>query len=155
MVEGIDARLQKFGIQLPVPPAPIANYVGTVIYKNSIIVSGQLCFGPDGKLVAKGKLGRDVAIPDGQQAARAAAINVLAQVKATIGDLNKIVRVIRLGGFINAESDFFDLAQVMNGASDLMVAVFDDAGRHARSTIGVSTLPLNAAVEVEGQFLID
>ncbi len=107
---------------------------------------------PSGKLVAKGKLGAGVSIEDGQKAARACAINLLAQVKAALGDLDKVTRVVRLGGFINSDPDFLDGPKVMNGASDLMVAVFGDKGRHARTTVGVAALPLDAAVEVEGVF---
>jgi enamine deaminase RidA (YjgF/YER057c/UK114 family) len=118
----------------------------------TLVVSGQLCFGADGKLVAKGKLGAGVSIEDGQNAARACAINVLAQVKAALGSLDQVKRVVRLGGFINSDPAFLDVPKVMNGASDLMVALFGDAGRHARSTIGVAVLPMDAAVEVEGLF---
>ena len=107
---------------------------------------------PDGKLVAKGKLGGDVSVEDGQKAARACAINLLAQIKAALGDLDKVVRVVRLGGFIASQPDFVDVPKVMNGASDLMVTAFGEKGRHARSTIGVSVLPMDAAVEVEGLF---
>ena len=115
-------------------------------------VSGQLCFGADGKLVAKGQLGAGVSVEDGQKAARACAINLLAQVKAALGDLDKVARVVRLGGFINSAPGFADGPKVMNGASDLMVEVFGDKGRHARSTVGVSALPADAAIEVEGMF---
>ena len=107
---------------------------------------------PSGKLVAKGKLGGGVSVEDGQKAARACAINLLAQVKAALGDLDKVVRVVRLGGFINSAPTFLDGPKVMNGASDLMVAVFGDKGRHARTTVGVAALPVDAAVEVEGMF---
>jgi enamine deaminase RidA (YjgF/YER057c/UK114 family) len=117
-----------------------------------LVVSGQLCFGTDGKLVATGRLGDGVSIEHGQQAARACAINLLAQVKAALGDLDNVVRVVRLGGFINSAPGFGDGPKVMNGASDLMVEVFGDKGRHARSTVGVAALPADAAVEVEGQF---
>jgi enamine deaminase RidA (YjgF/YER057c/UK114 family) len=102
--------------------------------------------------VAQGKLGGSVSVEDGQKAARTCAINLLAQVKAALGDLDKIGRVVRLGGFINATPDFLDGPKVMNGASDLMVTAFADKGRHARTTVGVSVLPLDAAVEVEGMF---
>ena len=119
---------------------------------NLLIVSGQICFCTDGKLVAKGQLGGGVSIEDGQKAARQCAIHLLAQVKAALGDLDKIVRVVRLGGFINSAPGFGDGPKVMNGASDLMVEVFGDKGRHARSTVGVAALPVDAAVEVEGQF---
>ena len=133
-------------------PAPVANYVAFVRTGSLLVVSGQICLGADGKLVAKGKLGDNVSIEDGQKAARACAINLLAQVKAAIGDLDKLVRVVRLGGFINSTPTFLDGPKVMNGASDLMVEVFGDKGRHARTTIGVASLPVDAAVEVEGLF---
>jgi enamine deaminase RidA (YjgF/YER057c/UK114 family) len=119
-----------------------------------LVVSGQVCFGSDGKLVAKGQLGGSVSIEDGTRAARACAINLLAQVKGAIGDLDRIERVVRLGGFINSAPGFGDGPKVMNGASDLMVEVLGDKGRHARTTVGVSALPAEAAVEVEGMFLI-
>jgi enamine deaminase RidA (YjgF/YER057c/UK114 family) len=119
---------------------------------NMLVVSGQICFGVDGKLVATGQLGGSVSMEDGQKAARACAINLIAQVKAALGDLDKVVRVVRLGGFINSAPGYTDGPKVMNGASDLMVEVFGDRGRHARSTVGVSALPANAAVEVEGLF---
>ena len=119
---------------------------------NLLVVSGQLCFGADGKLVAKGQLGGGVSIEDGQKAARACAVNLLAQIKGALGDLDKVVRVVRLGGFINSAPGFTDGPKVMNGASDLMVEVFGDKGRHARSTVGVAALPADAAVEVEGLF---
>jgi enamine deaminase RidA (YjgF/YER057c/UK114 family) len=117
-----------------------------------LYVSGQICFDTDGKLAAKGQLGGSVSVEDGQKAARACAVNLLAQVKAALGDLDKVVRVVRLGGFINATPGFVDGPKVMNGASDLMVAVFGDKGRHARTTVGVAALPVDAAVEVEGLF---
>ena len=122
---------------------------------NFMVLSGQLCFDAEGKLVAKGQLGAGVSIEDVAKAARACAINLLAQIKAGLGDLDKVIRVVRLGGFINSAPGFVDGPQVMNGASDLMVAVFGDKGRHARTTVGVSALPLDAAVEVEGSFEVD
>jgi enamine deaminase RidA (YjgF/YER057c/UK114 family) len=115
-------------------------------------VSGQICLDASGKLVAKGKLGDGVSVEDGQKAARACAINVLAQVKAALGDLDKVKQVARLGGFINSAPTFLEGPKVMNGASDLMVAVLGDKGRHARTTVGVAALPADAAVEVEGIF---
>ena len=148
----VEKKLEELGIVLPTPAAPVANYVGFVRSGSTLVVSGQLCLDPSGKLVAKGKLGGGVTVEQGQLAARACAINVLAQVKAALGDLDKVVRVIRLGGFINSHPDFLDGPKVMNGASDLMVAVLGDKGRHARSTIGVAVLPMDAAVEVEGLF---
>ena len=122
---------------------------------NLVVVSGQICFGPDGKIAdaPQGQArARACRSRPGQEAARLCAINVLAQMRAALGDLEGIVRCVRLGGFINAEPSFAALAQVMNGASDLMVAVLGDRGRHARSTIGVAELPLDAAVEVEAMF---
>src|SRR5579883_903580 len=147
----IDKRLEELGIALPTPAAPVANYVGFVRSGRLLFVSGQLCL-IDGALVAAGKLGQRVTVEQGQTAARACAINVLAQVKAALGDLDKVVRVVRLGGFINSAPGFSEGLKVMNGATDLMVAVFGDRGRHARSTVGVAALPADAAVEVEGLF---
>ncbi|HVZ53473.1 MAG TPA: RidA family protein [Pseudolabrys sp.] len=152
MAGTVEAKLATLAIALPTPAAPIANYVPSVRSGTMLVVSGQICFGADGKLVAKGQLGGGVSVEDGQRAARACAINLLAQVKAALGDLDKVTRVVRLGGFINSTPGFTDGAKVMNGASDLMVEVFGDKGRHARSTIGVSALPADAAVEVEGMF---
>ena len=148
----IERKLSGLGVTLPTPASPIANYVPFVRSGNIIVVSGQLCFGIDGKLVAKGQLGAGVSVEDGQKAARACAINLLAHLKAALGDLDKVVRVMRLGGFINSSPGFTEGPKVMNGASDLMVEVFGDKGRHARTTVGVSALPADAAVEVEGLF---
>jgi enamine deaminase RidA (YjgF/YER057c/UK114 family) len=148
----VDKKLTDLGIVLPIPATPIANYVGFVRTGALLVVSGQLCLDAGGKLVAKGKLGQTVSIEDGQRAARACAVNLLAQVKAAVGDLDKVVRVVRLGGFINSDPAFLDGPKVMNGASDLMVEVLGDKGRHARTTVGVAALPLDAAVEVEGLF---
>ena len=147
-----EKALAALGITLPSPTSPVANYVGVVRSGNQLVVSGQLCFGPNGKLVATGQLGGNVSLEDGQKAARACAINLLAQVKAALSDLDKVTRVVRLGGFINSAPGYADGPKVMNGASDLMVAVFGDKGRHARSTVGVAALPADAAVEVEGLF---
>jgi len=152
MAGSAEAALEKLGISLPSPAKPIANYVACVRSGNMLVVSGQLCFGDEGKLVAKGQLGGAVTVEDGQKAARACAVNLLAQIKAVLGDLDKVTRVVRLGGFINSAPGFTDGPKVMNGASDLMVEVFGDKGRHARSTVGVSALPADAAVEVEGIF---
>jgi enamine deaminase RidA (YjgF/YER057c/UK114 family) len=152
MAGTVEKKLVDLGITLASPAAPVANYVGFVRTGNLLIVSGQLCFDGEGKLVAVGKLGGAVSIEDGQKAARACAINLLAQIKVALGDLDKVQRVVRLGGFINAQPDFLETPRVMNGASDLMVTAFGDRGRHARTTIGVSVLPMDAAVEVEGIF---
>jgi enamine deaminase RidA (YjgF/YER057c/UK114 family) len=149
-----EKKLVDLGIILPTPAAPIANYVAFVRSGTQLVVSGQLCFDTNGHLLAKGQLGATVSVEDGQKAARACAINLLAQVKLALGDLDLVSRVIRLGGFINSAPGFADGPKVMNGASDLMVAVLGDKGRHARSTVGVAALPLDAAVEVEGLFEI-
>jgi enamine deaminase RidA (YjgF/YER057c/UK114 family) len=152
MAGTVEKRLAELGIVLPEPVAPVANYVPFVCTGNFLVVSGQLCLDTEGKLVAKGQLGGGVSIDEGIKAARACAINILAQLKGALGDLDKIARVVRLGGFINSAPGFPDGPKVMNGASDLMVAVFGDKGRHARTTIGVAALPLDAAVEVEAAF---
>lgn len=145
-------RLADLGITLPTPMPPVATYVPVSIAGNLVTVSGQLP-AIDGKVAVIGKLGLGVSIEEGQHAARLCLINVLAQLNAALpGGLNSITKVIRLGGFIAATPEFSQHAVVMNGASDLAVAAFGDAGRHARSTIGVSSLPLDAAVEVEGMF---
>ena len=152
MAGTVEKKLAELGITLPTPTAPVANYVPFVRSGNVLVISGQICFDNDGKLVAKGKLGGGVSIEDGAKAAKASAILLLAQLKAALGDLDKVVRVVRLGGFINSVPDFIDGPKVMNGASDLMVTAFGDKGRHARTTIGVAALPADAAVEVEGMF---
>ena len=150
----VETKLAELGIALPKPAAPVANYVPFVRTGNLVVISGQICLGPDGKLsdAHKGKLGAEVTPEAGQEAARFCAVNVLAQLKSAVGDLDKVVRCVRLGGFINVVPTFAAVPTVMNGASDLMVAVFGDKGRHARSTIGVAELPADAAVEVEAIF---
>jgi enamine deaminase RidA (YjgF/YER057c/UK114 family) len=152
MAGTVEKKLSELGVVLKEPAAPVANYVPFVRTGNLLMVSGQICFGGEGKLVAKGQLGGGVSMEDGQKAARACAINLLAQVKAALGDLDEVVRVVRLGGFVNSVAGFADGPKVMNGASDLMVEAFGDKGRHARSTVGVAALPQNAAMEVEGMF---
>ena len=152
MAGTVEKKLAELGIVLPEPVVPVANYVPFVRTGNFMVVSGQLCLDAEGKLVAKGQLGGGVSIDDGVKAARACAINILAQLKAALGDLDKIARVVRLGGFINSAPDFLDGPKVLNGASDLMVEAFGDKGRHARTTVGVSSLPADAAVEVEAVF---
>src|SRR5437879_6587804 len=152
MAGTVERKLSELGISLPPPASPVANYIPFVRVGALLFVSGQICLDGGGKLVAKGKLGTGVSAEDGQKAARACAINLLAQIKAALGDLDKIARVVRLGGFINSDPSFLDGPKVMNGASDLMVAVFGDKGRHSRTTVGVAVLPADAAVEVEGVF---
>lgn len=150
----IENRLRERGITLPVPVPPVANYVPWRISGNLLIIAGQVCVGPDGKLAErhKGKLGGAVSMEAGVEAAGFCAVNVLAQAKAALGSLDRLRACLRLGGFIAATPDFIALPQVMNGASDLMVHALGNAGKHARSTVGVPVLPLDCAVEVEGMF---
>jgi enamine deaminase RidA (YjgF/YER057c/UK114 family) len=152
MAGTVEKKLSELGIMLTAPPAPAANYVPFVRTGNLLMVSGQICLDGAGKLVATGKLGGGVTIEDGQKAARACAINILAQLKAALGDLDKVVRVVRLGGFVNSTPNFLEGPRVMNGASDLMIEVFGEKGRHSRTTVGVAVLPRDAAMEVEGIF---
>ena len=149
MAGTVEQKLAAQGIVLHEPASPIANYVRFVRTGNLLFVSGQVCVNAEGKLIAKGKLGAGVTIEQGNAAARGCAINLLAQLKAALGDLDKVTRVVRLGGFVNSAPDFTDGPKVLNGASDLMVAVFGEAGKHARAAVGVSSLPLGVAVEVE------
>ena len=153
----VKERLKALGLALPKAAAPVANYVPFVRSGNLVIISGQICLGPDGKIgdAHKGKLGGEVSEEAGIEAARLCALNVLAQLDAAVGDLDHgVERCLRLGGFINAVPSFAGLAPIMNGASDLMVEVLGERGRHARSTIGVAELPLDAAVEVEAMFAV-
>jgi enamine deaminase RidA (YjgF/YER057c/UK114 family) len=144
-----ERRLKGLGIHLPKPAKPVANYVGWVRSGSLVFVSGQLPV-VDGKVTVVGLLGRDVALEDGQKAARACAINIIAQVNdATDGDLSRVARIVKLTGFVAGTPEFTDHPKVVNGASDLMAEVFGDRGKHARAAVGVSALPLNAAVEVE------
>jgi len=152
MAGTVEQKLAAQGIVLPEPRAAMANYVGVVRTGNLLFISGQVCANAEGKLVAKGKLGAGVSTEQGYEAAKTCGVNLLAQIKAALGDLDKVVRVVRLGGFVNSAPDYLDGPKVLNGASDLMVAAFGDKGRHARSTVGVASLPADAAVEVEGVF---
>jgi enamine deaminase RidA (YjgF/YER057c/UK114 family) len=142
-------RLSELGIALPQPAAPVANYVPASRTGNLLMVSGQLGFDLEGKLTAIGKVGAEVSVEEAKAAARLCAINILAQAKASLGSLDKVARIVRLGGFIAATPEFTQHPAVMNGASDLMVEVFGDAGRHARTTVGVTSLPLDSPVEIE------
>ena len=151
----IETTLAELGITLPRPMAPIANYVPYVVTGNLVVVSGQVP-AVDGRIAVTGRVGEHLSVDQGKEAARLCFINVLVHLKAACGgDLDRVRRVVRLGGFIAAPPEFTQQALVMNGASDLAVAVFGAAGRHARSTIGVPSLPADAAVEVEGMFEID
>lgn len=148
----IEARLVELGIGLQPPPTPEANYVPYVLTGNLLFVAGQTCYEPDGVLVAAGKLGGTVALEAGISSARQCAINILAVAKLALIDLDRITQVVRLGGFVNSTTNFIDGPKVLNGASDLLVAVFGERGRHARTTVGVATLPGDAAVEVDAIF---
>jgi enamine deaminase RidA (YjgF/YER057c/UK114 family) len=148
----VEKKLAEIGITLPTPATPVANYIPFVRSGALLFVSGQICLDASGTLVAKGKLGGGVSVEDGQKAARACAANLLAHVKSAVGDLDKVVRVVRLSGFVNSAPTFLEGPKVLNGASDVMVAAFGDKGRHARTTVGVAVLPNDAAVEVEGIF---
>ncbi|WP_285016699.1 RidA family protein [Novosphingobium sp. fls2-241-R2A-195] len=143
----IDDRLAELGLTLPEAAAPVAAYVAVVETGGLAHVSGQLPF-VDGKLVT-GRLGEDVSIEAGTEAAQACGVMILAQLKAALGSLDRVERIVKLGGFVNSTGDFTDQPKVINGASELMVAVFGDAGKHARSAVGVPVLPLGAAVEVD------
>ncbi|KAF0104575.1 MAG: endoribonuclease L-PSP [Hyphomonadaceae bacterium] len=148
----IEMRLIELGITLPSPPLPVASYVPFVRSGNQIYVSGQVSMAPDGGI--KGKLG-ELDIETGKSAARLCGLNLLAQLKmACDGDLDRLVRVVKLNGFVNVLSDFDAIPMVINGCSDLMVEVFGEAGKHARSAVGVANLPLGFAVEVDGIFEI-
>jgi len=151
MTGKIDAKLAELGIILPQVVAPVANYVPFVRTGNLVHVSGQISNGPDGFIT--GRLGAGMDVAAGAEAARASGLALIAQVRAACdGDLDRVVRVVKLVAFVNSAADFTDHAKVVNGASDLMVAVFGDAGRHARSSVGVAALPLGVAVEIEGIF---
>lgn len=148
----IEARLAELGITLPQPSAPAANYVPVTRTGNLLFIAGQLCLW-NGERRFAGKLGREITIEQGQEAARLCGLNILAHVRNTLnGELDRIVRCLRLGGFVNSTDDFTEQPQVVNGCSNLMVEVLGDQGRHARTAVGVNVLPFNLAVEVEALF---
>ena len=150
----IERKLAELGLVLPAAPAAAGSYVGYKTTGNLVIVSGQLPL-KDGKPTLTGKLGGTVSVEDGYLAARQCALNVLAQLKAAVeGDWDRVVQVIRLGGFVNCNPDFADAPKVVNGASDLMVKLFGPSGAHARAAVGVASLPANVAVEIEAMFEI-
>jgi len=154
MAGRIETRLVELGLALPRPSAPVANYVPFALAGSLLVVSGQLPM-RDGTVAVRGKIGAAVTIEQAREACRIAFLNVLAQAKlACGGDLDRIARVVRLGGFLACTPEFTEHAQAMNGASDLCVAVFGEAGRHARTTVGVASLPADAAAEVEAMFLL-
>jgi enamine deaminase RidA (YjgF/YER057c/UK114 family) len=154
MTGKIDARLAELGITLPTPPAPVASYVPYVISGKQVFISGQVTVS-DGGLKYVGTVGKEISLEDGQAAARLCAINLVAQLKAACGgDLDKVKRCVKLGVFVNAVPGYDKHPEVANGASNLMVDVFGDAGKHARAAVGAGSLPRNVAVEVEAVFEI-
>ncbi len=148
MTSAIEERLATLGVTLPRPAAPAANYVPFVESRGMLYISGQIPVGPEG-IQFIGRLGEGFEIEEGRKAARLCAINVLAQARAALGDLDRVGRIVKLTGFVNAAPTFSDHPKVVNGASDFMVEVFGERGRHARSAVGVAGLPFGVAVEVE------
>ncbi|HEY7005126.1 MAG TPA: RidA family protein [Sphingomicrobium sp.] len=144
----IDNRLAELGITLPEPAAPVASYVPAVEQGGLLHISGQISFAEDGNLIL-GRLGDDMNLERGQQAARRCGVMLLAQMKSALGSLDRVERVVKLGVFVNSAPSFTDQPKVANGASELMQEVFGEAGRHARSAVGVAVLPLGVAVEVD------
>ena len=144
----IEDRLASLGIVIPAPPAPAGSYVPVVVSNNLAFVAGQIPV-EGGEIKFKGKVGRDIPIESGQQAARLCTINALAQLKSVLGTLDRVKRVVKVTGFVNCDSSFADQPKVVNGASDLLVQVFGEVGKHARVAVGVGSLPLDSAVEVE------
>ncbi|MEL6234015.1 MAG: RidA family protein [Pseudomonadota bacterium] len=152
-MSGFEEKLAELGLKLPEAPAPAANYVPYVISGTLVFVSGQVSLGPDGPI--RGRLGDDLDVAAGKAAAQACGLALIAQLRAALGgDLSRLVQVVKLTGFVNSTPDFTDQPAVINGTSDLMVAVFGDRGRHARAAVGCAALPLGVAVEVEGIFRI-
>lgn len=148
MTNSTEQRLASLGLTLPAAPAPVANYVPGIVHGQLLFISGQVSKTGSGDVIT-GKLGAGLDIPRGREAARVCALNILAQAKAALGSLDRIERIVKLTGFVNSAPDFIDQPQVVNGASDLLVEVLGDKGRHTRSAVGVSALPLDAAVEIE------
>ncbi len=144
----IEKHLTELGITLPEAPRPVGAYVPAVSSGNLLFVSGQLCL-VNGELSHQGRMGREVSLEQGYQAARIAAINSLAIVNQELGSLDRVKRVVKVVGYVASEPDFYDQPKVVNGASELLAEVFGDQGRHARSAVGVNSLPLNTPVEIE------
>lgn len=154
MSNSIEARIAELGLSLPDAPAPAANYVPFVVNDGLVWVSGQVSAGPDGFIT--GKLGADLDVESGVKAARTCALSLLAQVRAACGgDLGRLKRVVKLTAFVNSTSDFTQQPAVVNGASDLLVEILGDSGRHARSAVSAAALPFDVAVEIEGVFAIE
>jgi enamine deaminase RidA (YjgF/YER057c/UK114 family) len=149
----VATRLKELGLELPPAPNPVANYVPFLLAGNLLFISGQISKTGDGRLIA-GRVGDTLSVEDGVEAAKTCALNLLAQAQAALGNLDRIAQVPRLTGFVNAGPDFTDHPKVINGASDLMVAVLGDKGRHTRAAVGVSGLPVGAAVEVDAIFSV-
>ena len=150
---GIEDRLKSLGITLPEASAPAGNYVPYIQVGDLVYISGQISNGPDGLII--GKLGANMDVEAGAAAAKACALHLIAQLKAACGgDLDRVVQVVKLGGFVNSTEDFTDQPKVINGASNFMVEVFGDLGRHARAAVSAASLPLGVAVEIEGTFQI-
>ena len=153
MTGKIEARLAELGITLPAAPAPAANYVPFVQSGQQLFVSGQISNSAEGLI--KGKLGADMDVEEGALAARFGVLALIAQARAALGDLDRVKRVLKLVGFVNSTAEFIDQPKVVNGCSDLMVEVFGEAGRHARSAVSAASLPLGVAVEIEAIFEIE
>lgn len=153
MTSAIETRLAELGITLPEAPMPAANYVPFVRTGNQLFVSGQVAAGPEGMIL--GKLGADMGLAEGAAAARRCGLSLLAQARAALGDLDRVKRVVKLVGFVNSTADFTDQPKVINGCSDLMVEVFGEAGRHARSAVSAASLPFGVAVEIEAIFEVE
>jgi enamine deaminase RidA (YjgF/YER057c/UK114 family) len=154
MAGDIEARLKALDLTLPEAKSAIGSYVPFVHMQGQLLISGQLPL-KGGDVAVAGTLGGDVALAQGQEAAKLCALNILAQAKAALGDLDRIVQLLRLNGFVNAAPGFADHAKVINGASDLMVEILGDKGLHTRITVGCSSLPLNSAVEIDAIFAVD
>ena len=152
MAGQIEARLKKLGIELPEAASPAANYIPFVVAGKLVFISGQITL-LNGKIIHQGRIGDDLTVDDGYQAARLCGLNLLAQLKvAAGGDLDNVSRVVKLGGFVNSVPTFTDQPEVINGASDLMVEVFGDSGKHARFAVSTGALPRNVSVEIDGVF---
>ena len=152
MADQIEARLKEIGIELPEAASPAANYIPFVVTGKLVFISGQITL-LNGKIIHQGRIGDDLTVDDGYQAARLCGLNLLAQLKvAAGGDLDNVSRVVKLGGFVNSVPTFTDQPEVINGASDLMVEVFGDSGKHARFAVSTGALPRNVSVEIDGVF---
>ena len=149
----VEARLSSLGIALPEAPNPVANYVPFFLAGNLLFISGQISKAGDGTIISA-RLGAELGVEEGRQAARASLLNILAQAKAATGDLDRIAQVVKLTGFVAATPEFTEHPQVINGASDLMVEILGDAGRHTRAAVGVASLPMGCAVEIDAIMML-